>query len=106
MGETNREFNHIEIQTVGCTHPTELQAIEDVTDRRVGETHQEFNHIKIQTVGCTHRTAAALALAATVAGEFYFGSWNRRGRERRRFAGLVDRRDLRREWLSCPPRSC
>jgi hypothetical protein len=56
VGETHQEFNHIKIQTVGCTHPTELQAIEDVSDRRVGETHQELNHIKIQTVGCTHPT--------------------------------------------------
>jgi hypothetical protein len=106
VGETIRKFNHITSQLVGFTHSTGLEAIDGMSDRRVGETHQEFNHIKIQTVGCTHRTAAALALAATVAGEFYFGSWNRRGRERRRFAGLVDRRDLRREWLSCPPRSC
>jgi hypothetical protein len=50
------------------------KAIEDVSDRGVGETHQEFNVTKIRHVGSANPTAAALALAATVAGEFYFGS--------------------------------
>ena len=55
------------------------------SDGWVGETHQEFNRIKIRLVGFTRPTtdpvavneergdlSAALALAATVAGEFYF----------------------------------
>jgi hypothetical protein len=65
----------------GQAHPAEGdrleaidQAIEDVLDRRVGETRQEFNVMKIRHVGSANPTAAALALAATVAGEFYFGS--------------------------------
>jgi hypothetical protein len=53
--------------------------------RRVGATHQEFNDIKIGLVGFTHPTrsdqrAAALALAATVAGEFYLRFVDRRTR--------------------------
>jgi hypothetical protein len=69
------------------------QSIEQMQDehpapRRVGETHQEHNHIKIGMVGFTHPTedseirrydlAAALAIAATVAGDFYFGYARRR----------------------------
>ena len=67
------------------------------TERRVGETHQEFNRIKIRLVGFTRPTtdpvavngerddlSAALALAATVAGEFYFRSADRRNSPRSR----------------------
>src|SRR5208337_4023726 len=63
----------------------------------VGETHQEFNRIKIRLVGFTRPTtdpvavngerddlSAALALAATVAGEFYFRSADRRNSPRSR----------------------
>ena len=73
------------LSQVSGDHRAELtdRAIEHMADRRVVETHQGHNHIKIGPVGCTHPTeddkeerydvSAALALAATVAGEFYFG---------------------------------
>ena len=66
---------------------------------RVGETHQEFNRIKIRLMRSTHPArnpeagneercdfSAALALAAGLAGEFYFRSADRRAsfRSRRR----------------------
>ncbi len=67
------------------------------TERKVGETHQEINRIKIRLVGFTRPTtdrvavneerddlSAALALAATVAGEFYFRSAGRRNSPRSR----------------------
>jgi hypothetical protein len=76
----------------------------------VGETHQNYNDIKIGLVGETHATdrpepgqeerfdiSSALALAATVAGKFYFGSADRRARARPRFAGARGRVGLRRE---------
>ena len=63
----------------------------------MGETHQEFNRIKIRLVGFTRPTtdpvavneerddlSAVLALAATVAGEFYFRSADRRNSPRSR----------------------
>ena len=78
----------------GQTDPT---ASGKETERRVGETHQEFNRIKIRLVGFTRPTtdpvavneerddlSAALALAATVAGEFYFRSADRRNSPRSR----------------------
>jgi hypothetical protein len=68
--------------------------------RRVGETHQtetnqESNCMRIGLVGFTHPTkarheerydvSAALALAATVAGNLYFGWAGSRGKARRRW---------------------
>jgi hypothetical protein len=92
------------------------RAIELLGDpRRVGETHQneinqndideEPNCIRIGPVGFTHPTerydiSAALALAATVAGNFYFGSVSNRGKARRRWAsscGMLGRGNLFRE---------
>jgi hypothetical protein len=60
--------------------------------RRVGETHHIYDHMRIKLVGFTHRTRkrtdlpAALALAATVAGRFYFPMADRRARVGRRIA--------------------
>jgi hypothetical protein len=75
------------------------QAIEGFLERRVGETHQVFNDMMIRVVGFTHPTkgklqcdySAALALAATVAGEFYFRSSHHASRSRRRFPDLRER---------------
>jgi hypothetical protein len=59
--------------------------------RRVGETHRVFDHMRLKSVGFTHPTepheerfdiSAALALAATVAGAFYFPSANPRAKAR------------------------
>jgi hypothetical protein len=74
--------------------------IEHLDVRRVGETHQKFNCMTIRLVGFTHPTedlnagnvgqcdfSAALALAATVAGEFYFGFTDRKARTRRNRLG-------------------
>ncbi len=80
---------HTPLGQVSGDHRAELtdRAIEHLADRRVGETHQGYNHIKIGPVGFTHPTgdgdeerydvSAALALAATVAGQFYFGCTGR-----------------------------
>jgi hypothetical protein len=67
--------------------------------RRVGETHQNGDRMRIRSVGFTHPTVrtepgqegrldlpAALALAATVAGRFYFPMADRRARVGRRIA--------------------
>jgi hypothetical protein len=73
------------------------QAIEGFFERRVGETHRVFNDMIIRVVGFTHPPkeqcdyAAALALAATVAGEFYFRSSHHTSRSLPRFPGLRER---------------
>jgi hypothetical protein len=72
--------------------------------RRVGGTHQKPNCMRIGLVGSTHPTirpepghegrpdlSAALALAATVAGEFYFSTADRRARVGRRIANACGR---------------
>jgi hypothetical protein len=75
------------------------QAIEGFFDRRPRETRQVFNGMMINLVGFTYSTkdkqqcdyVAALALAATVAGELYFGSTRHASRSRRRFPELRER---------------
>jgi hypothetical protein len=70
------------------------RAIEGFFGGRVGETHRIFNDMMISLVGFTHPTkeqcdySAALALAATVAGEFYFRSALHTSRSLHRFPGL------------------
>jgi len=93
-------------QQTAIERQTDPTASGKETERRVGETHQEFNRIKIRLVGFTRPTtdpvavneergdlSAALALAATVAGEFYFRSADRRDspRSRRRIFPLLAR---------------
>jgi hypothetical protein len=71
---------------------------------RVGETHQNATRMRIRSVGSTHPTIrpepgherrlnlrAALALAATVAGQFYFSTADRRARAGRRLARACGR---------------
>jgi hypothetical protein len=69
---------------------------EDPAPRRVGEIHQQDDHIKIAPVRFNrpseeveeqrYDTSAAMAIAATVASEFYFGSARRRTGARSWFA--------------------
>jgi hypothetical protein len=85
------------------TSADQLEAIETAIEGffggRLGETHQVFHDMMMRLVGITHPTkareqcdyAAALALAATVAGEFYFGSMHHASQSRRRFTGLRER---------------
>jgi hypothetical protein len=73
------------------------QVIEGFFERRVSETHRIFHDMRIRLVGFTHPTkeqcdyAAALALAATVAGEFYFASTHHASRSPRRLPRLRER---------------
>jgi hypothetical protein len=75
------------------------RAIEGYFEGRVGETHRIFHDMSIKLAGFTHPTkdrqqcdySAALALATTVAGEFYFGSTRHASRSRRRFPNLRER---------------
>jgi hypothetical protein len=72
--------------------------------RRVGETHQNRIRMRIRLVGFTHPTvrtepghegrldlSAALALTATVAGQFYFSTPDRRARAGRRITNACGR---------------
>jgi hypothetical protein len=85
-------------------------SVAELSIRWVGETHQNYIHIKERQVGFTHPTddagsgqeerfdiSAALALAATVAGEFYFRSEARRANTRPRIAGTYRRSDFLKE---------
>jgi hypothetical protein len=91
-------------------HPTRAdrleaieQAIEGFFEHRVGATHQAIDYMIIGLVGFTHPTkvkqrcdyAAALALAATVAGEFYFRSSHETSRVRSRFSAPQGRWSMR-----------
>jgi hypothetical protein len=76
------------------------RALEGFFGVGVGFTRQVFNDMRTKPVGFTHPAtkdklqcdyAAALALAATVAGEFYFGSTHYTSRSLRRFPGLRGR---------------
>jgi sirohydrochlorin ferrochelatase len=65
----------------------------------MGETYQRFDHIKIEPVGFTHPAdeachdiPAALALAATVAGQCDFRHAGRSNHPRLRFGPIGKRR--------------
>ncbi len=95
VGATRQKPDDIMIRLVRFTHPTEEQP----EAGRMEETRQESQRIPIRLPHTTHRTvdreagpeqhcdfAAALALAASLASEFYFGTADRRTgfRSRRR----------------------
>jgi hypothetical protein len=80
------------------------RSIEALHDRRVGETHRKCNDMKIKLVGFTHPTitsepspekrtdlSAALALAASVAGQLYFSTAKRSAKAGRRIAAASGR---------------
>jgi parallel beta-helix repeat protein len=96
--EIHQKPNGMRIGLVGFTHPTaELwdnpRAVGETHQNEINqnEIHQKSNGMRIGLVGFTHPTerydiSAALALAATVTGNFYLGSVSSRGKARRRWA--------------------